>query len=174
MIIVEKTILEQQTFLKGLRREKVKNNAFITSIPEKLNIHQVEVTDKTVILDYVFNYINNGVTREQYKIEKIFGPAQGRTRHSAKIIFNTFESKMAIIKNCKKLGTLNIGNPLKKIYVRFDVPLLTRQENKRLSDKLYELSRSDPDGATYKIQKGKLLKDDTQIDEFNLINQIFA
>ena len=72
---------------------------------------------------------------------------------------------MAIIKNCKKLGTLNVGNPFKKIYVRFDDPPLTRQENKRLSDKLYEFRRSGPDGATYKIQKGKLLEDDTQIDE---------
>ena len=56
--------------MEGLRREKVKNNAFITGIPEKLYIDQVEVTDKAVILDYAFNYINNGVTREQYKIEK--------------------------------------------------------------------------------------------------------
>ena len=86
---------------------------------------------------------------------------------------------MAVIKNCKKLGTLDSEDPLKKIRVRFDDPPLTRKENKRLSTKLYELRHANTDAqgdteAVYKLEKGKLLKDGVAIDEFNLNNQICA
>ena len=50
---------------------------------------------------------------------------------------------MAVFKNCKKLGTLDSEDPLKKIRVRFDDPPLTRKENKRLSTYLLERKTRD-------------------------------
>ena len=105
----------------------------------------------------------------------MFEPAENRTRCSAKIVFTDFDSKMGIIKNCKKLGGLDEGHPFKTVRVRFDDPPLTRKENRRLSDKRYQLAQEAGDsGDVYKLVKGKLMKNDSVIDEFNLSNQIFA
>ena len=48
--VLKKTILEQQKFLEGMRREKVKNNIFITGIPSSHTIKENNVTDKEIII----------------------------------------------------------------------------------------------------------------------------
>ena len=64
--------------------------------------------------------MNNG----HYKIVKSFDPVGGRNNFSAKVAFNDYSTKMAVIKNCEKLGTLDSEDPLKKIRVRFQFGLL--------------------------------------------------
>ena len=176
---MKKTILEQQKFLEGMRRDKVKNNIFITGIPSSHTIKENNVTDKEIIIHHIIKYIKNELNNGHYKIVKIFYPVEGRNNFSAKVTFNDYSTKMEVIKNCKKLGTLDSEDPLKKIRVSYDDPPLTRKENKRLSTKLYELRHANTDAqgdteAVYKLDKGKLLKDGVAIDEFNLNNQIFA
>ena len=68
-------------FLEGTRREKVKNNVFVTDIPGN---HVIDGTDNPVVFEDVFNYINDQVDKDNYTIVKNFEPAQGRTRHSAR------------------------------------------------------------------------------------------
>ena len=176
--LLKKTILEQQKFLEGVHREKTKNNVFVTGIPETFTGEDnIEISDKKEIIQKAFTIVNQQISTQSYKVVKVFDPAQGKTRYSAKIVFDDYNSKMGIVKNCKKLANLNEENPLRKIYVRFDDPPLTRKENKRLSDKRYQLAREAEEtgsGDVYKLEKGKLLKNDAQIDEFNLSNQIFA
>ena len=176
--LLKKTILEQQKFLEGAQREKTKNNVFVTGIPETFTgDDNIEITDKKKIVQKVFTFVNQQIAVEKYKVVKVFNPTDGKTRYSAKIVFDDFHSKMEIIKNCKKLATLAEEDPLRKVRVCFDDPPLTRKENSRLADKRYQLTREAEDtgsGDVYKLEKGKLLKNDVQIDEFNLSNQIFA
>ena len=177
--VLKKTILEQQKFLEGMRRDKVKNNIFITGIPSSHTIKENNVTDKEIIIQHIIKYIKDEVNNGHYKIVTFFDPVEGRNNFSAKVTFNDYSTKMVVIKNCKKLGTLDSEYPLKKIRVRFDDPPLTRKENKRLSTKLYELRHANTDAqgdteVVYKLEKGTLLKDGVAIDEFNLNNQIFA
>ena len=156
-----------------------KKNVFITGIPEsyKRDNDEEEITDQKVIVEAVFTLVNNKVTNDKYEVVKVFEPVENGSRYSAKVVFDDFKSKMEIIKNCKKLNQLPEENPLRKVRVRFDDPPLTRKENKRLSDECYRLKREAEEtgsGDVYKLSKGKLLKNDVQIDEFNLSNQIFA
>ena len=171
---LKNTILEQQKFLEGMRRDKVKSNVFISGLPSSHKIGEDDVTNKSVILEHLITYINSEMTSDNYKVIKIFEPTEGRTKYSAKVAFNDYATKMSLINNCKKLGTLNDDDPLKKVRVRFDDPPLTRQENRRLSSKLYQLRQANTDESILKLEKGKLLKDGVVIDEFNLINQVFA
>ena len=118
--------------------------------------------------------VDSCYSADNYTVEKVFQPIQGRTRHSAKSVFKNFETKMAIIRNCRKFKDLDKNDPIRAIFVKFDDPPLTQAENKRLSDKLKRLrDEAGSEAVTYKITKGKLLRDGVQIDEFNLINQIF-
>ena len=176
--LLKKTIFEQQKFLEGVHREKTKNNVFVTGIPETFTgDDNIEITDKKEIVRKAFTLVNHEVSVDTYRIVKVFDPAEGKTRYSAKIVFNDYNSKMEIVKNCKNLATLDERHPLRKIYVRFDDPPLTRKENKRLADKRYQLTREAVEsgsGDVYKLEKGKLMKNNVQIDEFNLSNQIFA
>ena len=176
--LLKKTILEQQKFLEGAHREKTKNNLFVTGIPESCtNANNIEISNKDEIIREAFHFINQQVTADKFKVVKVFDPAQNSDRYSAKVVFNDFDSKMDIIKNCKKLATLEDVHPFRKLRVRFDDPPLNRKENHRLSEKLYQLAKEARDAGSsdiYRLEKGKLLKNDVQIDEFNLSNQIFA
>ena len=176
--LLKKTILEQQKFLEGVHREKSKNNVFVTGIPETFTgDDNIEITDKEEIVRKAFALVNRAVSADKYRIVKVFDPVEGKTRYSAKIVFNDFKSKMEIVKKCKDLATLEEGHPFRKVFVRFDDPPLTRKENKRLADRRYQLAREAEEtgsGDVYKLEKGKLMKNSVQIDEFNLSNQVFA
>ena len=174
--ILKKTILEQQKYLEGMRREKTKCNVFVTGIPVSLKVDNEVITDKKEIISQVFKIVNDNISSERYEVTKIFEPLDNRKNHSAKVTFKDFESKKAIMSNCKRLGNLGHTDPLKKIHIKYDDPPLTRRENKRLSDKLRKLryEAGDDSEDIYKISKGHLLKNGTSIDEFNLNNQIFA
>ena len=63
---------------------------------------------------------------------------------------------------------------MRKVFVRNDHPPLTRKENDRLRTKMWQLRNDDDDNIyTYKISRGVLYKDATEIDRFNLSNQLF-
>lgn len=59
-----------------------------------------------------------------------------------------------------------------RIYMNYDQPLLTRKENNRLRLRKKEITEQNP-GSMVKISKGKLMMGDTQVDVFDLKNQIF-
>ena len=173
--MLKKTVLEQQKFLEGMRREEMKNNIFISGIPASYQIDGNEVNDKKQIINEIFGRIDPEITVDKYMVAKIFEPGEGRTRYSAKIKFNDFGSRMAILRNSRKLGEINGNDTIRKVFIRSDDPPITRKENKRLSDKLWTLKNSLQPGTTtiYKLSRGKLLRDDAVIDQFDLSNQIF-
>ena len=118
---------------------KVKNNVFVTEIPATYKLHEGDenvCTDTKLIVQRAFQILNPVISTNNYTVEKVFQPVQGRTRHSAKVVFKDFESKMSIIKNGKKFKDLDENDTFRAIFVKFDDPPLTSMENKRLSDKL--------------------------------------
>ena len=85
--------------------------------------------------------------------------------------------KSNIFKGCAKFKTLNQENYLRKVFLKNDDPPLTRKENERLGAKMKQMREDeDPDHPQnkYYIKKGKLYKNDEEIDEFNLNNQLFC
>ena len=174
--MLKKTILEQQKFLEGLRRDKLKDNIFMTGIPESYTINENVTNDKNKIIEEIISRIDHDMTNENYLVKHIFNPTDGRTKYSAKITFNSTNAKMSILRNAKRLGHSAQDDALRKVFVRSEDPPLTRKENKRLADKLRTLKSSlEPDSnIKYKLLKGKLLENETVIDQFNLFNQLFC
>ena len=77
--------------------------------------------------------------------------------------------RMNVIKNAKKLKDIE---SLRKVFLQWDDPKLTRQENQRLRKAKWELKQSHPND-NLELRKGILKRNNQQVDKFNLMNQIF-
>ena len=172
---LKKAVLEQQKFLEQIRREKNRNNVFVSGIPCKMDINGTETTDTKLIIDAAFKVALPNITDDQYTIIKDFDAREGNSRHSAKVKFNDNDVKENVVKGAKELKKLKPeDHPLRKIYIKWDQPPLTNKENNRLFTKMITLRNDDADeNNEYKIKQGKLLKNNVAVDEFNLSNQLF-
>ena len=68
----KKTILEQQKFLEGMRREKVKNNVFVTGIPTTYNLHEGDenvCADTKLIVQRAFQILYPAISTDNYTVE---------------------------------------------------------------------------------------------------------
>ena len=154
----------------------MKNNIFVSGLPESYTFNGNEITDKKKIIQEVFERITPNIQATNYIVSKVFDPIEGRTRCSAKVTFNDYESKLLILRNSKNLSRVDSNDTIRKVFIRSEDLPLTSKENKRLVDKMWTLRRALlPNSSTvYKLVKGKLLENDCVIDEFNLNNQIFC
>ena len=83
--------------------------------------------------------------------------------------FNDFNVKQKVMSNSKKLRD---NASLNKIFLQWDEPELTRQENQRLRKKKWTLKQDHP-SDNFELKKGTLKQNNQQIDKFDLLNQIF-
>ena len=67
-----------------------------------------------LIINEIFRRIDPEITADKYTVSKVFEPGEGRTRDSAKIIFNDFRSRMSILRNCKKMCEINENDATRK------------------------------------------------------------
>lgn len=99
--------------------------------------------------------------------------ASGEEKQSIKIKFNDINVKQSFMKKKMTLKSLQDNHPLKRVYINNDEPPLTHKENVRLRSKAYQLRQQEGEGSTILLQKGILSKDGTEIDRFDLSNQLF-
>ena len=173
---IGKVINEQQKCLERLHRAEIKNNVFITGIPNKLNLNDnSETDDNNVIIKSLFNTVANDVSEENYKIIKTFEGQPGNSRHSALVKFTDPRLKDRIMERCKSLKDLDNENPFKLVYIKHEQPPLTHRENNRLYGKFKKLREDFKNDTTVNIRlyKGKLYKNEEIVDEFDLRNQNF-
>ena len=175
--MIKKAVVEQQKFLEHLRRDKNKNNVFITGIPCKMKIDGNETQDSKVIIQYALKVALPNIESDMYRVLKDFEPREGHTRHSTKLELKENETKKKLMEGaCKLKSTPGEDNPLRRIYIKNDQPPLSKRENDRLFTKMLSLKDAETDEnekKAYKISFGKLYKNDTLMDEFNLNNQLF-
>ena len=185
---IKKVLLEHQKCLERTRKEETKHNIFIAGIPNKLktdmtsipNQNETDITDDHVeIIHHIMNFVNPGITKDQYKILKNFDAKENYSRHSAKIRVVDMNIKSATFKGCTKFKGLADSDYMKKIFLKNDDPPITRKENERLQGVVKTLREAEdpinPENR-YRIKKGRIIKndDETQIlDEFNIVNQLF-
>ena len=167
--LLKKTVFNQQVFLENIQKKDLKNNIIITGIPNDV----LEVDDTLYQSDEekvacILNEVCDDINKESYKIIS-FSPAENRITHVCKVIFNDHEIKMNAIQNAKKLKN-NVS--LSKVFLQWDEPKLTRQENQRLRKVKWELKQEYPDDDI-ELKKGILKRNNQQTDKFNLMNQIF-
>ena len=173
---LKKVVLQQQHFLENIRKERTKENIFVSGIPNTLTIDDEPNDDPNVKLRKVMNLVCPNLEEDAYEVLVNFEPKEGYSNHSAKIRAKNISTKTEIFKGTAKLKALGETHPFKRVYLKYDNPPLTRKENDRLHQKMRTL-RADEDPAnpenTYNIKSGKLHKNGTVIDEFNLSNQLF-
>ena len=188
-VSIKRVLQEHQKYFERARKDETNNNIFISGIPKVLlsdmsGLPNAEVADEDTTADHVgiihhiLNFVNPGMTKEQYKILFNFDAKENYSRHSAKIRVQDIDTKSKLFKGCTKFKQLRADDFLKKIFIKNDDPPLTRKENERLYKKMKELSenedRDNPENR-YFIKKGKLCKntEDDCLDEFNVNNQLF-
>ena len=136
----------------------------------------MDTEDPTAILRQVMSFVCPTLGNEAYEVLVNFEPKDGYSKHSAKIRAKDTATKSEIFKGTAKLKALGNDHPFKKVYLKYDNPPLTRKENDRLHQKMRTLrAEEDPVNPvnTYNIKSGKLYKNGTMIDEFNLSHQLF-
>ena len=169
---LRKVITEQQKFLEHIHNDMMRNNVFITGIPNEMTIDDHLINDATAIVGNIMDSISTEIKKDDYQIVKSFNPREGYTRHSAKVIFNNNAAKKKVMDNRVNLHNLDENHPYKKVYLKNESSPLTKKENDRLYTKLRKL-RVDKPEIQYSIKKGKLLEDQEVIDEFNINNSLF-
>ena len=174
-INTKKVISEQQRFLETVRRDRVKDNIFISGIPNSLDIEGTNTDSNDEIVLHILSFIEPTTSVEDYKIIKAFDPRDGLPRHSCLISFKNVDSRKKILDNSKKLNGLPEASALKKVYVKSEQSPLTRKENSRLYGEFKKLQETHKNDATktVKLERGKLYLNDDVVDEFSLTNQLF-
>ena len=173
--ILKKVVSEQQKFLEWLKRDKVKDNIFISGIPNTLDIGGDNTEDNDKIVHHILTFVEPNIVDGDYRVIKNFEPRQGYLRHSCLLGFTNTNAKKNILQNSKKLNGLQEDNVLRKVFIKNEQTPLTRKENSRIYGefkKLKELHEAD-ESQKVKLEKGKLYLNDEVVDEFNLSNQLF-
>ena len=172
---MKKVISEQQKYLETIRRDRTKDNVFISGIPNSLDIDGVNTTENDKIVSHILSFVEPTIVAGNYRCIKAFAPREGLPRHSCLIGFNDPDAKKKVISNSKKLNGLEDGDPMRKVYIKNEQTPLTRKENSRLYNEFKKLQETHKDDVTMnvKLERGKLLLNDQQVDEFSLSNQLF-
>ena len=174
--IMKKVMHEQQKCLESLKHEKIRNNAFISGIPNKTTIDGTETTDSNMIVKHILTFLLPTIVQEDYNVDKTFVPKEGFVRHSAIISFTSYEKKVELLGKCKDLKNRTEENDWRRrVFIRSEQTPLTNRENSRLYGE-YKKRRdehSEDRDTVIKLEKGKLYLNGVVVDEFNLINQIF-
>ena len=173
---LKKVILNQQTFVEQTQRSNLARNAMITGIPDTpLTIEGFVMNTTEEKVHGILDELNPDIKSEHYVI-KVFDPftnARGVITHSAKIIFKTQELKKKTMEKTKMFKE-HENAFFQSVYVRNDETKLSRSENYRIRKKARELRESNPNDKTIKIEKGVLYQNGSEIDHFDLSNQIFC
>ena len=127
--VIKKIISEQQKFLETVRRDKIKNNIFISGIPNRVNIGGVQTEDNETIISHILLHLVPTITADDYSIIMAFEHREGFTRHSAIVSFTDCKTKEKLLGTCKNLKNLNENNWLKRVYLKSEQPQLTSKEN---------------------------------------------
>lgn len=178
-ILLKKIINEQQRFIEVTKCSSIKNNVFITGIPNSVLIADtnggdgIEITDNNEIIQILLSSLVPSITKDKYIVLKSFNPREGYVVHSSLVAFTEFSTKEMLMAKCKMLKYLDEEHAFRTVFIKSEQPPMTDKENNRLYSefkKLCDLHKGD-NGMVIKLIKGKLYKNDVVIDEFNLTNQ---
>ena len=169
---LKKTLVNQQEYLEQVQRNLLAKNAMITGIPnDPLVCEDNQIDDPKEKVEYVLSTLNPDLTNQDYTI-RMFDPftkLDGTITHSAKVIFQSVEKKKDTLSNSKTLKDKD--DFFKSVYVKNDETKLSRSENYRLRKKAKEMREEFPRDVI-KIEKGVLKRNDTEVDKFDLNNQL--
>ena len=169
---LKRVILNQQTFIENSQRKLLAKNCVISGIPND----DIVWGDRTYIqdrekIDAVLKAIDIQLPNENYEI-KIFNTNADKPTFTAKLLLTDYNVKKSIMDNASNLRICDCVQ-LKKVFIKHDETKLASKENYRLRQKKRTLKAQLPD-ADLKIEKGKLMQDGSEIDKFDLNNQIFC
>ena len=165
--LLKKISLSQQKLCENIQRNNLAKNIIISGIPvDDMTHNDVALTTADEKIVAILQSIGVSLEQQEYEFYS-FPPGVGRNTHSAKLAVDLPTKKSIMSKaKCLKETVFN------KIYLSNDEPKLTRNENYRLRKKAKDLRISYPE-AIVRISKGILTQDGTEVDKFDLTNQIF-
>ena len=167
--VLKKVIVNQQSFIEGVKRDKLGKNVIITGIPnDVVVINNIEYRSTEEKVNAVLGQIDVILSENDYEV-KTMDTLEGRSTHITGLIFRNMETKKRLMKETRKLKD---NEHFRTVYIKNDETKLARNENYRLRQKLRAL-RSDHPNAQLKLEKGKLIHNSTVVDKYDINNQIF-
>jgi multidrug efflux pump subunit AcrA (membrane-fusion protein) len=160
---LSKAFDKQQLQIEQLETQARANNIIITGIPEGEN-QQQELKSIGAICKMVSKEISVSSITGHHRIGK---KVDGKKRIT-KVIFHDRTSRNSVLYGDR---TPLKNNTYKDIYINADESELTRAEGARLRKKMHEMRKSAPNSKVV-ITKGRLMKDDNEIDAFDIRNQM--
>ena len=136
---LKKTIFNQQIFLESIQKKELRNNLMVSGVLNgNLTFKGVEYSNSYEKVNTVFEELVPGIDHNAYKIT-VFPSAEGRNTHICKVIFDDYDTKMAISNNTSKLRDIeafssdgmNLDTPDWRIVV-FELEDITYQENSQM------------------------------------------
>ena len=107
-VSIKKVLQEHQKYLERARKGETKNTIFISGIPNVLLSDMTDIPngdndgdttdDHVEIIHHILNFVNPGITKQEYKILVNFDAKENYSRHSAKIRIEDTDTKSKIFK----------------------------------------------------------------------------
>ena len=174
IVMLKKVIVNQQKYMEQLQRSQLANNMMISGIPDTpLVLEDAEKNTTEEKVEAILHELNHDLSADDYTV-KIFDPytkLDGTITHSAKVTFKCVDTKKATLTNAKSFKEKE-DQFFKSVYCKNDETKLARDENYRLRKKAKAIREEFP-REDVKIEKGILRRNGTQVDAFDLNNQLF-
>lgn len=171
---LKEIILKQQLIFEKRETSDRLSNLILTGIPEDTiqtssvtlatDNDKIESLCETVIDDFDYQSSILSCTRVGYK-------KPNKTR-PLKVTFGRMQARNSLLYDQKSFRE-NSSSWHCKVYVNKDLPYLTRMEEKRLRNRLKDEKGNLLPSETLSLKRGKLSKNSTVIDQFDIGNQLF-
>ena len=127
-----------------------------------LTFKGVEYSNSNEKVNTVFEELVPGIDHNAYKIT-VFPSAEGRNTHICRVIFDDYDTKMAINNSTSKLRDIE---DIKSLFIRWGEPRYTRLENSRLRTRRDNLSAvvPPPPSASHRPETPAVLTRETRCD----------
>ena len=147
--VLKKVIGNQQSFIEGIKRDKLGKNVIITGIPnDTVAINNIEYCCTEEKVNAILGQIDVILTDDDYEL-KTMDILEGRSTHTTRLIFRDMETKKRLMRETRKLKD---NEHFRTVYIKNDETKLSRNENYRLRQKLRAL-KSDHPNAQIKLEK---------------------
>ena len=163
--MLKTVIRQQQNALLEFKRKELNTNIIIHGIPERESSGPADDIKSVQEIFSEIEVANDIIPSSQHRLGKP-NFAQGKPR-PLKVVLHSTEQRNKVLQNAKNLRSTTA---FKTVFINRDEPKEDRIENNRLRSALKEQKKTNPE---VKLIRGKLMLQDTVLDYFDPLRQLF-
>lgn len=171
---VKNIIISQQQYIEKQEILKRSCNLIMSNVPEAdVETENAVLTNDEEKIQEICEVINPEFVNSELLSVTRLGQAKKNIVRPIKVVFNNVKCRDFILYKQKTLRENEDYPEFARTYINKDLPILTRNEEKRLRNKARDIRTNSKSDDRIYIKHGKLIKNKDVIDQFNLGNQLF-